>query len=306
VNSKEAKITSLVYGFEEELASSGSLCGPDPDYGDWIDNALFVDSAICSDNSDDFHLCETERAAWRKFKDASDATFHLLELYKQDAALFQTIARQLSFLPCLMSHHPNTAEFNQSVFLNSQLGKDSICGGRDAMHLARQSWPVRYSYAIIETIDVNLDTFGDELPRWAEAYGYGVKWPMDPVQVEGEIAAMNVTNDRKNQLRETFKGAVQVLPKWTESLTKIHQPFMPSNVLDYWRTGKEMILEELPDFHLRPEWKKYRDGRKYANGAKKGAVQHAIFKDILVALKTMATGNNSNATQPAVDLNEPP
>ena len=50
------------------------------------------------------------------------------------------------------------------------------------------------------------------------------------------------------------------------------------------------MLEEMPDFHERPEWKNYR-GRRYAYGAKRGSIQHAIFKDILAALKTIAGGN---------------
>ena len=53
-----------------------------------------------------------------------------------------------------------------------------------------------------------------------------------------------------------------------------------------------MILEEMPDFHLRPEWADYRDKRVYQDGAKKGAVQNAIFKDILAALRTIAGSYN--------------
>jgi hypothetical protein len=50
----------------------------------------------------------------------------------------------------------------------------------------------------------------------------------------------------------------------------------------------------MPNFHLRPEWKKYRE-RNYREGAKKGAMQHAIFKDILTALKTIAGANKKQA-----------
>lgn len=69
----------------------------------------------------------------------------------------------------------------------------------------------------------------------------------------------------------------------------------PDNVLQYWRKGKEIILEDMPDFHLRPEWQKYQKGRNYREGAKKGAIQHAIFKDILIALKTIAGANKKRA-----------
>ncbi len=58
-----------------------------------------------------------------------------------------------------------------------------------------------------------------------------------------------------------------------------------------------MILEEMPNFHLRPEWQTYRR-RSYRNGAKRGTIQHAIFKDILVALRTIA-GVNRRASKAA-------
>jgi hypothetical protein len=59
-----------------------------------------------------------------------------------------------------------------------------------------------------------------------------------------------------------------------------------------------MILEEMPAFHMRAEWATYRDKRAYQGGAKKGAIQHAIFKDILIALKTIA-GSNHKHRRPA-------
>ncbi len=61
--------------------------------------------------------------------------------------------------------------------------------------------------------------------------------------------------------------------------------------------GKEIIAEELPDFHLRPEWKTYRS-RLYTDGAKAGVVQHAITKDILLAFKAIAGGNKVTKRKP--------
>ena len=67
--------------------------------------------------------------------------------------------------------------------------------------------------------------------------------------------------------------------------------------MHYWRKGKELILDEMPDFHERPEWESYRR-RKYPGGAKPGTVQHAIFKDILAALRTIAGCNKRQAAKP--------
>ncbi len=98
---------------------------------------------------------------------------------------------------------------------------------------------------------------------------------------------LNRTEEEKMQMRRTYHGAYRILPKWTKGLERICRPFSERVVLEYWRKGKEIMLEEIPDFHLRPEWKAYHT-RHYKDGAKPGAIQHAIFKDILAALKTIA------------------
>jgi len=67
----------------------------------------------------------------------------------------------------------------------------------------------------------------------------------------------------------------------------LKQRFCKGTALDYWRTGKAMLREEMPAFHERPEWSSYQT-RRYSNGATPGAVQHAIFRDILDALRTIA------------------
>jgi hypothetical protein len=81
------------------------------------------------------------------------------------------------------------------------------------------------------------------------------------------------------------------LPKYLQGLDALPVPITAASVLDYWRKGKRIILEEMPDFHQRPEWEEYRTRRHYTHGAKTGAIQHAIFKDILAALRTIAGAN---------------
>jgi len=294
---KNPKVWSLVYRFEDAINRGTCFCGPVADYLAWVDDVLFVDLAICSDNYEYSSLSEKERAAWRVFHDSIEATSRLMELYKEDGVLFRKIASGVSVLPCLMSWHPNAAAFNRQLLKGCGLGENSHCGNltHNAAHLARQSWPVRYAYAIIWTIELTLDCDSEKLAGWAEVYSYGVKYEVDPAEIEATLARMNCSQEKKQELREAHKGAYRVLPKWTKGLSGICQPLTSGNVLSYWRKGKEIILEEMPDFHLRPEWKKYRDGRAYAYGAKKGAIQHAIFKDILVALKTIAKTNKGDS-----------
>jgi len=99
-------------------------------------------------------------------------------------------------------------------------------------------------------------------------------------------------------LRKKYRGLYRILPKWTEGLLALPRPFGLETVDAYWRKGKEMMLEDMPEFHLRPEWKDYRS-RRYKHGAKAGAIQHAIFKDILAALRTIARGKERAALRKA-------
>jgi len=296
----DSKIWSLVDEFAEMLDSGGSICGPDPDYVSWMEKVIFVDLATCSDSYDYSVLSDKERAVWRVFHDSIEATSRLIDLYKQDVLLFRKVARELSFLPCLMSWHPDAEAFNRRFFRSSSSGEQSLCfnSRHNASHLASQSCPVRYAYSIISTINLTLDCSRDKLPIWANIYGYGVKHEVDPAEIEATLAKINCSDEKKQKLRDEHKGAFRMLPKWTKGLKNFQQSIAPRTVLSYWRIGKEMILEEMPEFHLRPEWEKYRNGRKYANGAKKGAVQHAIFKDILVALKTIAGAKKRRSKGP--------
>ncbi|MCX6897849.1 MAG: hypothetical protein NT105_04040 [Verrucomicrobia bacterium] len=290
--SGQAKAYSLVYSFPESLHQDGQIGAAEPDFQKWMDNVLFADVGTASDECDNDSLSDAERKAWRLFHDAIQATSNLLELYKTDPGLFHDVASQLSFLPCLMSWHPDAERFNRRLFEASCLGWQSLYGElrENAGHLVRQTWPVRYAYAIISLIGLTLDSYSDQLPIWAESYGHGVKHPFTREEIEAALARMNWSAEKKRRIRRENQGAYRILPAWTKGLEKIPRPFDKDHVLDYWRKGKEIILEEMPDFHMRPEWRVYHR-RTYKLGVKTGAIQHAIFKDILLALKTIAGAN---------------
>ena len=265
----------------------------------WLDSLLFAETGIASEEADYDGNSAEDRKGWRIFCDAVSATHELLELSRSNPPLFQKIARHFSVLPCLLSRHPAAKGFNQQFFKNSQLGEESILceQSRHGQHHAHQSWPVRYAYALISTIDLTLDTWEDRLPLYAEIYGYGIKHPVHPDELEEILAKGHRTEEQKEEMRCTYRGAYRILPKWTKGLERLRERFKQDSVLGYWRKGKEIMLEEMPDFHLRPEWKSYHS-RTYKDGAKDGVIQHAIFKDILAALRTIAGGNSSTRRKP--------
>ncbi len=282
------KVVSLVFPLAEQLGWGR----PEPDFLKWIANALYADVDTAANGAAWEKLPAEEREACRLFQASLEATGSLLDLYRNSPQMFQRIASQLSFLPCLMSWHPDAERFNRQLLEFSRLGQNSMYGElqKNPRHIAEQTWPVRYAYAIMATIDLTLDTYEDRLPLWAEAYGYGVKHPIPLSAYKNTMERMGWDEAKQRRELPKYRGSYRVLPVWTKSLKNLHRPFNTNHVLDYWRTGKNMILEEMPHFHLRPEWQSYHY-RHYRTGAKAGAIQHAIFRDILSALRTIAGTN---------------
>ena len=211
------------------------------------------------------------KAAETLYAIATSAARDVLSLYLRHRELFDQIAPRRRILPAFFSIHPETATVVRQMKADSHLGSrtsDAPLVDSKAYFLSDTAANI-YARAIIHSIEINRNLESVEVQQkgWREF-------------------------DRKERLRTV----VLPFPKFINGIEAIPVPIRPDTVLQFWRKGKEMILEEMPDFHLRPEWKKYRDGRRYANGAKKGAVRHAIFKDILAALKTMAATNKRRAT----------
>jgi hypothetical protein len=283
---------SLVFTFREAFHGDEDFSAPEPDFLKWLEKSIFVDVVISGDEAEDKQHSEEEREAWRLYREALEATNNLFDLYKANPSQFQNVAGQMMFLPCFISRHPDNERFNRHFLQVSQLSRrsmDNACQPKP-QHLARQSWPTRYAYAIRETIDLTLDTYEERLPEWAEIYGYGKRHPIPMSLYEETARKMGLDEETKRLELPRLVGSYKILPAWTKTLENFRRPFNPGNVLSYWRTGKAMILEELPDFHLRPEWESYRR-RHYQTGSKPGTVQHAIFKDILAALRTIAGSN---------------
>lgn len=214
-----------------------------------------------------------EKRAWRDkdlraaeilYAIATEACRSVLGLYLRHRALFDQIAPRRNFLPSLFSVHPNTAKVVAEMFAASKLGsttRDAQVAGSRAYYVSDSPANV-YARAIVHAVisNRNLVPICCQQQQW-RAF------------------------DRK----EGVRTVILPFPKYVEGLGLL-PPLSPASVMDYWRKGKEIIREEMPEFHLRPEWASYH-GRSYTTGAKAGAVQNAIFKDILIALRTIAGAN---------------
>ena len=206
------------------------------------------------------------KAADTIFAIAVQATFEVLRMYLRNREVFDKIAPHHKLLPLLASIHPGTSEISARMEADAKLGSKTD----ESRQIHSRAWFMNdapahiYARAIIESVKFNreLEPISLQESRW-----------------------------QKFDEKEGLQTVVQPFPKYVEGLNRLPYYISPECVLDYWRKGKEMIREELPDFHLRPEWESYRR-RRYKTGFKPGAVQHAIFKDILAALRTIAGSNH--------------
>ena len=193
---------------------------------------------------------------------ATEACTEILALYLRNRALFDRIASRRKILPAFFSIHPETAPVMAQMRADSKLGEAT----NNARQIGSKPFFVSdrpanvYARAIITSV-----LFNSAIP--------------DLATQQASYAAL--------EREEGIRTRLQPAPKYFARIQKFPRTFNASNVMKYWRLGKEIILEEMPNFHTRPEWQDHRE-RHYAGGAKVGAIQHAIFKDILAALKTMA------------------
>lgn len=194
-----------------EYALGNTLGGPEPDYLKWMDGLLFAETGNAFDESIYDGNSPAEREAWKTYREAVDSVGKLLDLHKCNPHLFQKIAAHFSVLPCLMSRHPAARKFNEELFKFSQIGAESLLyeQGLNGPHYAHQSWPVRYAYAIISTIDLSLDTWEDRLPLYAEIYGYGVKHEITALEIEEMLANMKYLSEGARR-RYAFNIGVRI------------------------------------------------------------------------------------------------
>lgn len=86
-------------------------------------------------------------------------------------------------------------------------------------------------------------------------------------------------------------------PSWVAKAKELPD-FSVATVPEWTKVIREMIREEMPDFHLRPEWENQRRScTKQANDRNssmtKGEIQNAVLDDIISALKTVTLSESS-------------
>lgn len=172
--------------------------------------------------------------------------------------------------------------------------------------LARQRaiWPVIGSYdsSWDKGITKRLLALGlgqgrqDVLPNFREAQGDEEKlparrWAREAIRCVIITRAMQKKLPQiKEQEAENIRQGkllIETAPAWAFRTKQL--PDYSARNLPVWRTFiREVIRQQIPDFHLRPEWKACRENCKTANHKpSKSDIQNAILDDVAAALKTI-------------------
>lgn len=81
--------------------------------------------------------------------------------------------------------------------------------------------------------------------------------------------------------------ALAASPNWTDGAC--HLPPLCKDTARQWGLViRQMIREQQPDFHSRPEWATQRNTARHSGRGTRGEIQHAILDDIVSALRRIA------------------
>lgn len=83
------------------------------------------------------------------------------------------------------------------------------------------------------------------------------------------------------------KAKLAETPLWAGAACRL--PFLSTETVPAWaKVIRDMIRQELPDFHTRPEWQNQRNTATHSGRNTAGEIRNAILDDIISALKRIA------------------
>jgi hypothetical protein len=83
----------------------------------------------------------------------------------------------------------------------------------------------------------------------------------------------------------TFEGRAKLaeIPRWAGAARRL--PFLSKETASAWANViRDMIRQQVPDFHTRPEWENQRNTARHSGRGTRGEIQNAILDDIVSAL----------------------
>lgn len=198
---------------------------------------------------------------------ATYATFHLMLATRTHPEIMKEVAAMNSMWPVIAKEEPGWEKIATDQVIKLELGKG----------LTRFKTPLRR----VRGSDIHLPA-----RRWAKAAVHAIdetRWKapffLHMVKKLGgsdEWAAFSVMHG----------WDLADYPSWVSSATKLEP--LSVNTFDSWKAViREIIREQVADFHLLPEWATQRMTAE-ANGRNTpGQIQNAILDDIVSALKRL-------------------
>ena len=195
---------------------------------------------------------------------ATHLSLRIAALEKQQPKLMREIARKQNLWPIFEDAHPGSEKNTLIRFAELGLGQDlrhidipfRKAGGCD------ESYPAR---------------------RWAKAAVHCVNFTR-LLQIK-LISSKGIVDAKLEQ--GTWKLGVE--PAWV-SETKVLPDYSNQSRPKWADVIRKMIREELPEFHLRTEWKNQRNSCEARSRGTKGEIQNTILDVIISALKTITPG----------------
>ena len=124
-----------------------------------------------------------------------------------------------------------------------------------------------------------------------------------PARQWAKTAVRTIEHTRMRQLqfgeyREGFEKLVfdrgvdfSMTPEWAGKASRL-QPLSRESVREWGKVIREMIREQVPEFHTLPAWTPQRNTARNTGRDKRGEIQNAILDDIVSALKSLVPSKN--------------
>jgi len=241
-------------GGNEDLAKSGELL----DAAEQVQKAL----GIVSDQVLAGVECAIEQAAAM----AEHAVALLLIAQKLHPEMTRKVAARRMHWPMLGSREPGWARRAAARLESLQVGRNLEClraRFREARG-ADENYPAR---------------------QWAKA---AVR------MLEDTRRRFIIYADYKEEFREMIldgKMELAPAPRWVDEVLQL-RAFSSATARQWGKVVREMIREEMPDFHTAPEWQNQRNTAKQSCRDSPGEIRNAILDDISSALTRIAPPEN--------------
>ncbi len=199
---------------------------------------------------------------------ATQATVFVAIAEKKHPELLKAIARPQVMWPVLASGEPGWEQKAAQSVRKLELGD------------AGQTFRVRFRKA--RGADANLPA-----RQWAKAAVRTIEETQFRAAAIGSLSQEFGSRESFLSFMRKAKWKLDKWPKWAEEAMKL-RPFCVESLPQWKPVARQLIREQIPDFHTRSEWAAQRNSASERCRDTTGEIQNAILDDICSALERIA------------------